>query len=97
MRTGRLSRLEKRLQKLESRTDFVDPWPAYYLEVDRVARKSLSPEDRKLLMTALSVRKNNENISEVQRAVLQRWDAAVYAAEEAVPRPYNLDRDDMRL
>ena len=97
MRARGLATLEKRLQKLEERRGFDDPWPPYTLEVDHLAKRSISREDRRLLSDALIARKNNGNISEVQRAVLQRWDAAVYKAEDTVPRPYNLDRDDMTL
>ena len=47
------------------------------------------------MSAALSVRKNNGEISEVHQAVLQRWDAAIYAAEDTVRRPYSLDREDL--
>jgi hypothetical protein len=92
-----LATLENRLRKLEERRDFDDPWPTYNLEVDRLAKKSISREDRRLLSDALIARKQKCAIAEVYQAVLQRWDDALYKAEDTVPRPYGLDRDDMGL
>jgi hypothetical protein len=71
----------------------MDPLPSYFEEVDQVAKRSLSPGDRKLLASALANR-NGPNLSEVHQQVLKRWDAAKSAAEDAVPHPYGIERAD---
>jgi hypothetical protein len=90
----RVSTLGQRLQKLEKVNDY-DPFRDYPGKVSRIARKNVSPEDRRLLPEAMALHEQNVVLPDSHQAVLDRWVEIVQEAENEVLLPWGMHRDDI--
>jgi hypothetical protein len=71
-----MSRLSRRVQKLEAKIGGQSGWNVSLAEVNRVALGKLSPADREIVQQAMA-RRDGGWLSESHPAVWDRWDVAL--------------------
>lgn len=93
-----MNSLSRRLQRLEAGTCETD-WSSQLAELCDCARRKLSVADRDLLKETEAVldQRPYENLSELHRAVWDRWEDAFDKAVEETRFPWLLTATDLRL